>query len=60
LPRGGLDARETMKLVEYYRAAGFKEPAELLDFIEAFWDIRLPRAKVCPDHTPPAPGGRMA
>jgi hypothetical protein len=43
-----------MKLVEYYRAAGFKEPEELLDFIEAFWDIRLPRAQVCPEHTPPA------
>jgi len=53
-PRGGLDTREIMKLVEYYRAAGFKEPEELLDVIEAFWGIRLPRAKVCPEHTPPA------
>jgi hypothetical protein len=49
-----LYAREIRRLVEYYRAAGFTEPEELLDFIEAFWGIRLPRAQVCPEHTPPA------
>jgi hypothetical protein len=52
--RNGWYARETVKLVEHYRAAGFKDPKELLDFVEAFWGIRVPRAKVCPDHTPPA------
>ena len=25
-----------------------------LEFIESFWGLKVPRAKVCPDHTPPA------
>lgn len=53
-PRTGLDAREIMRLVEHYRLQGFKDPDELLDFVEAFWGIRVPRAQVCPEHTPPA------
>jgi len=53
-PKTGLDAREIMRLVEYYRAEGFQDPDELLDFVEAFWGVRVPRAKVCPEHTPPA------
>ena len=41
-------------MVEYHRTHGFKGPDELLDFIEVFWDLRLPRVQVCPEHTPPA------
>ena len=43
-----------MRMVEHYRRHGFKDEKELLDFIEAFWGFHIPRAKVCPDHTPPA------
>jgi hypothetical protein len=50
----GLDARESMRLMEHYRTNGFEHPEELLDFIEAFWGIKVPRARVCPEHTPPA------
>ena len=42
------------ELVEHHRKHGFKGPDELLDFIEVFWDLRLPRVQVCPEHTPPA------
>ncbi|MDD5642137.1 MAG: hypothetical protein PHX53_10835 [Syntrophales bacterium] len=52
--RTGLDAREIMRLVEHYRAEGFADSEELLDFVEAFWGLRIPRVKVCPEHTPPA------
>jgi len=41
-------------LVGHYREQGFEGPDELLDFIDAFWGLRIPRAKVCPEHTPPA------
>jgi hypothetical protein len=50
----GLDAREIMRLVEHYRTNCFEDPEELLDFIEAFWGIKVPRARVCHEHTPPA------
>jgi hypothetical protein len=33
---------------------GFNTADELLDFIEAFWKLRVPRVQVCPEHTPPA------
>jgi hypothetical protein len=33
---------------------GFENDEKLLDFIEAFWNLRIPRAQVCPGHTPPA------
>ena len=49
-----MDVRENLRLVEHYRSHGFKDPEELLDFIEAFWGLTIPRAKICPDHTPPA------
>lgn len=51
-PLGG--PRELSQLVEYYRNCGFIDADELLDFIEVFWGIHIPRAKVCPEHTPPA------
>ena len=49
-----MDIRENLRLVEHYRAHGFNNPDELLDFIEVFWGLKIPRAKVCPEHTPPA------
>jgi hypothetical protein len=49
-----LTGREILQWVEHHRAVGFASPEELLDFIDIFWDIRVPRAKVCPEHTPPA------
>ena len=49
-----LTAREIVQWVEYHRAEGFSGPTELLDFIEVFWGLRIPQAKVCPEHTPPA------
>jgi hypothetical protein len=42
------------ELVEYHRRKNFSDPEDLLDFIEGFWGLRLPRVRVCPDHTPPA------
>jgi len=53
-PYSNLTAREIIQWVEHHRAVGFADPEELLDFIDIFWDIRVPRAKVCPEHTPPA------
>jgi hypothetical protein len=50
-----VDVLENLRLVEHYRSHGFKDPEELLDFIEAFWGLTIPRAKVCPDHTLPRP-----
>ncbi len=41
-------------LVEHFRKNGFRDKGELLKFIQAFWGVRIPSAKVCPDHTPPA------
>ncbi|MFZ5451501.1 MAG: hypothetical protein ACOZF2_06480 [Thermodesulfobacteriota bacterium] len=41
-------------LIEHYRQEGFKSPEELLEFIESFWGLRIPRVHVCPEHTPPA------
>jgi len=49
-----LTAREIAQWVEHHRACGFDNPEELLDFIEVFWGLRIPRARVCPEHTPPA------
>ena len=53
-PRTGLDPREIMRLVQHYRSDGFSNKEELLDFVEAFWGLKIPRGKVCPEHTPPA------
>ena len=53
-PNSNLAPREILQWVEYHRAEGFKDPEELLDFIEIFWGIKVPRGKVCPEHTPPA------
>ena len=41
-------------LLEHYRREGFDGAEELLKFIESFWKFRVPRAQVCPEHTPPA------
>ena len=41
-------------LLEHYRREGFDGAEELLKFIEAYWKLRVPRAQVCPEHTPPA------
>jgi hypothetical protein len=49
-----LTGREILQWVEHHRALGFAGPEELLDFIDIFWDIRVPRVKVCLEHTPPA------
>jgi hypothetical protein len=46
--------REIVQLIEYHRACGFDGPEDLLDFVEVFWGVRIPRVKVCPEHTPPA------
>jgi len=46
--------REIAQLVEHHRAEGFASPEELLDFIWVFWGLKIPRARVCPEHTPPA------
>jgi hypothetical protein len=54
VPKAGLDAREIKRLVEHYRSAGFTDPEELLDFVEAFWGLKIPKVKVCPEHSPPA------
>jgi hypothetical protein len=50
----GFYTREIMRLVKHYRTNRFEDPAELLDFIEAFWGLKVPRVRVCPEHTPPA------
>jgi hypothetical protein len=42
------------ELIDYHRSYGFKDADELLAFIEAYWKLRIPRAQVCPEHTPPA------
>jgi hypothetical protein len=47
-------SREIAQLVEYHRACGFEGPEDLLDFVEVFFGIRIPKAQVCPEHTPPA------
>jgi len=54
MPPRGLSTRRAAELVEHYRAASFKDREELLDFVEAFWGLRIPRAQVCLHHTPPA------
>jgi hypothetical protein len=41
-------------LLEHYRCEGFDGAEELLKFIDSFWKLRVPRAQVCPEHTPPA------
>jgi hypothetical protein len=46
--------REVAQLVDYHRACGFENPEELLDFVEVFWGVCIPKAKVCPEHSPPA------
>jgi hypothetical protein len=51
--------REVLRYIEYYRPNGFKDGEELLSFIELCWGpvipgFKIPRAKVCPEHTPPA------
>jgi hypothetical protein len=46
--------REIVQLIEYHRACGFEGPEDLLDFVEVFWGVHIPRVKVCPEHTPPA------
>jgi hypothetical protein len=46
--------KEIRQLVDYHQACGFDSPEELLDFIKVFWGVHIPRAKVCPEHTPPA------
>ena len=43
-------ARLMAKRVEHHRAKGFRSPEELLRFCEVFWDIKIPRQRVCPDH----------
>ena len=48
------EERERRELIEYHRRHGFTGPDELVDFVETFWDLSLPRVHVCPDHTPPA------
>lgn len=45
---------DNARLLNYYKEKGFQDGQELLDFIEAFWGIYIPRARVCPDHTSPA------
>jgi hypothetical protein len=42
------------ELLEYHINRGFKDARELLEFIEVYWKLRVPRAQVCPEHTPPA------
>ncbi|MFA4904683.1 MAG: hypothetical protein WC600_18300 [Desulfobaccales bacterium] len=42
------------ELLEYHRRNCFKDANELLEFIEAYWKLRIPRARVCPEHPPPA------
>jgi hypothetical protein len=51
----GLDIEVILReLVQHHRQHGFTGPDELLDFIEIFWGLRVPRVQVCPEHTPPA------
>jgi hypothetical protein len=42
------------KWVEYYLRNGFGSDDDLLDFIYVTWGLKIPRARVCPEHTPPA------
>jgi len=49
-----MTTREIAQWMEYHRAEGFDSPEELLTFIEVFWGVHIPGAKVCPEHTPPA------
>jgi hypothetical protein len=49
-----MTTREIAQWLEYHRVEGFDSPEELLTFIEVFWGVHIPRAKVCPQHTPPA------
>ncbi|MDD5641919.1 MAG: hypothetical protein PHX53_09735 [Syntrophales bacterium] len=42
------------ELLDYYLRHSFESTEELLEFIEAFWKLRVPRANVCPEHTPPS------
>ncbi|MDD5641896.1 MAG: hypothetical protein PHX53_09620 [Syntrophales bacterium] len=53
-PGAGWDARELRRLIEHYRAEGFGDKEELLDFVEAFGGRKIPKVRVCPEHTPPA------
>jgi hypothetical protein len=41
------------EMLEYHINHGFDDADELLDFIEVYWKLRIPRAQVCPEHTPP-------
>jgi hypothetical protein len=43
--------RLLVQRVEYHRANGFRSPEELLRFCEVFWGIKIPRQRVCPDHS---------
>jgi hypothetical protein len=47
-------SKELAQWVSYHQAEGFADSEELLNFIQVFWGVRIPRAKVCPEHTPPA------
>lgn len=45
---------EVMQLLEHYLRCGFDNSEELLDFIEAFWGLHIPRVAICPGHCSPA------
>ena len=47
-------SKDLAQWVSYHQAEGFADAEELLNFIQVFWGVRIPRAKVCPEHTPPA------
>jgi hypothetical protein len=42
------------QLIEYYQQHGFSSAEELLDFVEIFWGLHIPRVAVCPGHCAPA------
>ena len=55
-----MTAPDDRQLIEYYQKHGFADDGELLSFVDEFFldskglPLHIPRAKGCPDHTPPA------
>ena len=55
-----MTAADDRQLIEYYQTYDFADDDELLAFVESFmldsggYPLRIPRAQVCPEHSPPA------
>jgi hypothetical protein len=55
-----MTATDDRQLIEHYQTHGFPDDDELLAFVESFIQdsdghpLHIPRAQVCPEHSPPA------